>query len=231
MADIVRSDRVRRGAACAVVLAAALGLSGPSLAQTPTGGGWNGEGWSSSPWKGPAGGDTGVPQAAQVGNPAAAAFTGSYVRLERGGTMPARFAAPVFRVRDGERWGLSAPGTGQNWVRYYSDAVLVGADGRIADVRYGVDWNRPGVVSGATAAVPTRPRGTVLERAYDDGYRKGFAEGRGVSGDGVTVQANRSGYAPGTVVTTTAPGVRTTVTTVTEEIVPARRVSGTRRRR
>ncbi|GGE81162.1 RcnB family protein [Sphingomonas prati] len=220
-------DRVRCGVA---LVAAALGLASPALAQTQTGGGWNGEGWSSQPWKGPAGGGTVTQPAVRAGNAAQAEFTGSYVRLDRGGTMPARFAAPVFRVRDGGRWGLSAPGTGQNWVRYYDDAVLVGADGRIADVRYGVDWNRPGVASQATAAVPTRPRGTVLERAYDDGYQKGFAEGRELSGDGVTVQANRSGYAPGTVVTTTTPGVRTTVTTVTEEIVPARR-SGTRRRR
>jgi len=163
-------------------------------------------------------------------------YDGRYVRPDRGGMLPALFALPVYRVQDARARGLPMPRRGDSWVRYYDDAVLVGPNGRIVDVRYGLDWGRAGPVAPVAVArndrrlaPPIQPRRPLPDRAYDDGYEDGYDDGHddGAAWAGDTLPP--TGYAPGTVVTTTTPGTITTTTTVTEDVVYSR-VARPRRR-
>ena len=177
--------------------------------------------------------------------PATAAYTGRYVRPYRGWTMPTYFASPAFVVRDFPAWGFAPPGPGRQWIRYYDDALLVRPDGRVDDVRYGIDWQRRGPMR--MAGRDDGPRegpmtGRIDDRAYDDGYDDGYADARddgpdrpyddrpyddrmhgdGGYGDGRYpggVMVHHGGYAPGTVIVTTTPGTITTTTTTTEDVV------------
>lgn len=66
------------------------------------------------------------------------------MRLERGFTIPQMFLAPQFAVGNWQLYGLSVPGPGQRWIRYYGDAYLIDGDGRIIETRADVDWDRAG---------------------------------------------------------------------------------------
>lgn len=75
------------------------------------------------------------------GNQHHAGAHGGYVRPARGYFLPRYFVSPYFFVNNWSAYGLAAPMSGLNWVRYYDDAVLVGNDGRIHDSVYGVRWS------------------------------------------------------------------------------------------
>lgn len=86
----------------------------------------------------------------------------------QGEVLPAYWSAPSFRIRDGARYGLPAPRSGNGWYRYYDVAVLLDRDGRVQDYRRGIDWSgrnprsyrtgypvvRPARVAGAAPVLP-----------------------------------------------------------------------------
>lgn len=66
----------------------------------------------------------------------------AYRRLSRGWQLPGYWYAPSFFIGDYASYGLGAPPYGYNWSRYYDDAVLIDAHGRVYDSVSGVDWDR-----------------------------------------------------------------------------------------
>lgn len=66
----------------------------------------------------------------------------AYRRPSRGWVLPSYWYAPSFFISDYATYGLGAPPHGYNWSRYYDDAVLVDAHGRVYDSVNGVDWDR-----------------------------------------------------------------------------------------
>lgn len=142
--------------------------------------------WGQGGWQAGAPGATVAPQ------PGYAAQTawhdsprGDFHRTRPGGKMPRPYLDPMYAVSDWQGWGLSQPGPGMHWLRYYNDAVLVDSRGRVVDTRYDFDWNHP--------------------RGYAGGPAYGAGPGYPPPGYGAP------GYAPGT--TTYRAGPNTTVTT------------------
>lgn len=70
----------------------------------------------------------------------------AYRRPRRGGSLPAYWMSGSFRIPDFLSFGLAAPPYGYFWTRYYDDAVLVDAGGRVWDSVSGIAW------SGASAS-------------------------------------------------------------------------------
>jgi hypothetical protein len=62
-------------------------------------------------------------------------------RVERGFVMPPYWMNPQFEVRDWRDYGFAAPAADQRWLRYYDEALLVDAYGRVVDVRHDVSWD------------------------------------------------------------------------------------------
>lgn len=188
------------------------------------------------PMRGPAPGDG--------HGPPPRGYAGRYATPYRGWTVPPTFVGPDLQVADFAAWGLSPPGPGLRWIRYYDDAVLIDGRGRVQDVRYAFGWNRAGRGPGAP----------VYEQAYDDGYEEGYRDGSRRAGDavtygdswspqdggtvvhrssGVTVyQGAGSGRYPAGATVVVVGGVATagtTTTTVTEEVVRTPSSSAIRR--
>lgn len=67
---------------------------------------------------------------------------GGYRPAFTGWVLPGYWIAPRFYISDWGRYGFPAPRCGTGWSRYYDDAVLTDRDGRVIDVRRGVDWDR-----------------------------------------------------------------------------------------
>lgn len=67
---------------------------------------------------------------------------GDYHRIEHGMVVPSRWWSPNYVIVDWGGYGLSQPGHGHRWVRYYDDALLIDEQGRVVDSRYGMDWGR-----------------------------------------------------------------------------------------
>jgi hypothetical protein len=115
----------------------------------------------------------------------------------RGWKVPGRFRDRSFFVADWRGWGFGEPGPGMGWIRYYDDALLVDAGGRVVDCRYGVNWDSgyqgAGYQGGGYAGGP----------GFGPGYGYGPPPGYGGPGYG--------GYVPGT--TSYRAGPNTTVTT------------------
>ena len=44
---------------------------------------------------------------------------------------------PQFQINNWQAYGFAQPAAGQRWVRYYDDAYLIDANGRVVDTRYG----------------------------------------------------------------------------------------------
>ncbi|MBY0583727.1 MAG: RcnB family protein [Sphingomonas sp.] len=63
-----------------------------------------------------------------------------YRRPGRGFVLPGYWAAPTFLIGDIAGFGLYPPPRGYRWSRYYDDAVLIDADGRVFDTVSGIDW-------------------------------------------------------------------------------------------
>lgn len=59
----------------------------------------------------------------------------------RGWVLPRYWVAPSFFIQDWPVYGLARPQSGYGWYRYYDDAVLADRDGRVVDVRSGLDWD------------------------------------------------------------------------------------------
>ncbi|MDB5689805.1 MAG: hypothetical protein JWL91_1681 [Sphingomonas bacterium] len=87
-----------------------------------------------------------------------------YLRVGRGSVVPGYLRTSTYFVTDWRGYGLAQPGYGLRWVRYYDDALLIDANGRVQDTRYDVDWNRDGV------------RTTYVDEVFyePDNYDRGF---------------------------------------------------------
>jgi Ni/Co efflux regulator RcnB len=155
-------------------------------------------------------------------DPAPAAATGrddaarGYRRVGRGFVVPTYLRDPAYFVTDWRGYGLAKPAANLRWVRYYDDALLIDATGRVQDTRYDVDWNRNG---GTT---------TYADGGFYQGndYDTGFAPEGDVVDDGV--QVYRSGPNAPNVSVQRNPDGSTTVTvreepqvTTTTRYVPA----------
>ncbi len=96
----------------------------------------------------------------QSGNaPTSAAFApqpadAGYHHPAVGDSLPPAWLDPAYTVGDWQSWGLSQPGAGQRWVRYNDDAALIDGNGHVADVRYGMNWQRAAGTATASA-IPT----------------------------------------------------------------------------
>jgi hypothetical protein len=64
--------------------------------------------------------------------------------IGRGGALPPMWWGPQFEIGNWGMYGFPAPVSGGRWIRYYDDALMVGADERVLDGRYGYDWDRYG---------------------------------------------------------------------------------------
>lgn len=65
----------------------------------------------------------------------------AYRRPARGFRLPSYWIAPSFFIGNFGYYGLATPPYGYRWSRYYDDAVLVDAGGRVFDWVIGVDWD------------------------------------------------------------------------------------------
>jgi len=151
-----------------------------------------------------------------------AAWTGRYNRIGRGYVVPGYLRAPNFYVSNWWDFGLNRPPYGQNWIRYYDDALLIDGYGRVVDTRYGLDWDR-------AAPPPDYPDYGDGDRYQPGNYDRGFGNGgvdvyrSGPDAPGVTV--HRGGDGSTVVVIKNQPGVTTTTTTYYDEVVTAGRKS------
>jgi Ni/Co efflux regulator RcnB len=84
-------------------------------------------------------------------------------RFGRGHVIPPHFRNRQFFVHNWQSFGWPAPMPGGQWIRYYDDALLIDAHGRVMDSRYGWDWDRRG---GHMA---------YDEGRYDEGYDEDYA--------------------------------------------------------
>lgn len=150
------------------------GGRGPCCGGVPTGtsGGWNGgTRWSGGNWSGGGVRPTPLPQPIHNGGRGrwgqrvngywyagvqAPGGWGAYRQMRRGRVLPRYWISPSFYISDFGTYGLTAPGAGYYWTRYYNDAVLIDRYGRVYDTVGGIDWDRYG--------------------GYDDGYA-GYGDG------------------------------------------------------
>jgi hypothetical protein len=78
-------------------------------------------------------------------------WAGRYPRVAPGSRLPKPWLSANYYVGDWWLYGLYQPGFGQQWLRYYDDALLTDARGQVADARYGIDWDRRGPSYGGGA--------------------------------------------------------------------------------
>ncbi|HEX7855846.1 MAG TPA: RcnB family protein [Sphingobium sp.] len=101
-----------------------------------------------------------------------------YYRPVPGWSLPNYWINPNFYISDWQGYGLPAPAAGYGWSRYYDDAVLTDRYGRVADARYGYDWDRYGGYDEGYDAPPPL--------AYD-GYRDDRRDSTGATIGGALV--------------------------------------------
>ncbi|MGK2909209.1 MAG: RcnB family protein [Sphingobium sp.] len=65
----------------------------------------------------------------------------AYRRPVRGFTLPRYWIQPSFYIGNYAAYGLPAPPSGYGWSRYYDDAVMTDAYGRVIDSRSGIRWD------------------------------------------------------------------------------------------
>ena len=138
--------------------AAPIPVGSPSASQTGAAagmvtqpGGWGQGGWQSGTAPAPA---ALSPQPTGAG----------YHRPAVGENLPPAWLDPTYTVGDWQNWGLSQPGSGQRWVRYNDDAALIDTNGRVTDVRYGMNWQRAnGMLSASAAPTSTAPTVTTYQ--------------------------------------------------------------------
>ena len=66
----------------------------------------------------------------------------SYRAPSRGYVLPSYWVNPSFYIGNYSSYGFSRPQPGYGWSRYYDDAVMTDADGRVYDSVHGVNWDR-----------------------------------------------------------------------------------------
>jgi Ni/Co efflux regulator RcnB len=177
-----------------LVTSAAFAQSTGATTGTPVQpGSWGKHGWQS-----------GAAPAPAVAPVAAAPVAPTYPHLKVGETLPQTWQSPSYTVSDWKGWGLAQPPAGSRWVRYYDDALLVDAAGKVADVRQDVSWAR----TTATPAAAEAPRVTTVRTSPNTVVT---TETRTVPG----VEAGTA-YGGGQVASST-PGTITTTTTTTTE--------------
>jgi hypothetical protein len=81
------------------------------------------------------------PPGAWQGAPSPWRDGGDYRRPVRGWKVPKHYRDRNYVVSDWRGWDLGEPGPGMAWIRYYDDALLIDAAGRVVDCRYGVNWD------------------------------------------------------------------------------------------
>lgn len=64
----------------------------------------------------------------------------AYRRPVRGFALPRYWIQPSFYIGNYATYGLPTPPPGFGWSRYYDDAVMTDADGRVRDSRSGIRW-------------------------------------------------------------------------------------------
>lgn len=79
----------------------------------------------------------------QRGHRGSNAYPG-YRRVDRGFAVPHRWWGPRYQVQNWDAYGLPQPMHGGRWVRYYDDALLIDAYGRVQDGRWGMSWDEYG---------------------------------------------------------------------------------------
>lgn len=145
----------------------------------------------------------------------------NHARFRRGHVLPRFWLSPTFFVSNWNSYGFGRPGYGQNWVRYYDDALLVDSSGRIYDTAYDVDWDR-------------YEHGPVPEYYGDDDDGPDeadlFYEDDRVTWGG-RYSARYPAYAAPIVIVQSAPVVTTATTTYIEEEVRPRQRSWKAKRR
>lgn len=110
----------------------------------------------------------------------------AYRRPDRGTVLPRYWRDERFRIADYLAFGLAVPPQGYHWARYYDDAVLVDAGGRVWDSLGGIDWygGSYAVAGGSSSSTsssysvaqagapyaPPPPRGTI-QQVDPDLYR------------------------------------------------------------
>lgn len=150
----------------------------------------------------------------------------AYRRPTRGYRLPSYWIAPSFYIDDYAGYGLSAPQQGYGWHRYYDDAVLTDARGRVYDSVSGLDWDGGygggyassdyGHADGSAGYGAGYPAGGDYPPPSD--YGRSYAPPP-VSRGGVTTYTTGGGYGGTTTVVTVqgAPSVTTTTTEYIEE--------------
>lgn len=163
----------------------------------------------------------------------------AYRRPSRGHDLPRYWASPSFYIGDFGSYGLQAPPQGYSWHRYYDDAVLLDARGRVYDSVGGVDWDRGdyddgyayaeggqgGYASssygyaqggqGAAGVVYAPPPAIVTQ----GGYSSTYSSGAGYAGAQSGYAAGGYWYPPATTTIVTIQGAPTVTTTTTTEYV------------
>ena len=111
----------------------------------------------------------------------------AYRRPYRGYALPSYWIAPRFFINDWQGYGLTQPGAGYHWVRYYDDAVLVDGRGSVYDTRDGIHWDR--YDDGYAGDDRVYASGRYDDRGYDDrayddrSYeQRGYPRDNGVGG-------------------------------------------------
>ena len=61
--------------------------------------------------------------------------------MERGARVHPMMLGDRYAVHDWRRYGFAEPMPGGRWVRHGGEAMLIDRDGRIVDIRSGIDWN------------------------------------------------------------------------------------------
>ena len=109
----------------------------------------------------------------------------AYRRPTRGWTLPRYWIAPTFYISDFSSYGLAVPPAGYAWTRYYDDAVMIDARGRVYDSVAGLDWDGYGYAQGGQNGQAGQVGYESTDYDYADyGYA---ANGR---------RDDRAGYAP-----------------------------------
>jgi Ni/Co efflux regulator RcnB len=142
----------------------------------------------------------------------------AYRHLAAGETLPTQWQSATYTVSDWHDWGLTDPGAGRHWVRYYDDAVLVDGTNKVAEVRQDAGWARatptPATTDATTAApVTTTP---VTEPPRVTTVRTGPNTVVTTETRSVPAIAPGSTY-DGRQVVSSTPGTITTTTTTTTE--------------
>lgn len=108
---------------------------------------------------------------------------GGYRRAFIGYQLPSYWIQPSY-VLQYNTYALPAPRAGYAWTRYYDDAVMIDREGRVHDLRQGLDWDRydGGYEPG--------------ERPFDDGPYDGDFDGPGDPDGGWADRGPGAGFPP-----------------------------------